>query len=76
MQGVVRFYNAKGYGFIDRADDGGSVYFHITDVNGKTILRSGDAVEFRTVQNLKGLRALEVRLLSRATQEANYESHT
>lgn len=63
MQGVVRWYSAKGFGFIDPvgSTDESAIYFHITSVSGRTILKPGDAVAFDIVQVPKGLKAVNVR---------------
>lgn len=65
QQGTVRWYSAKGYGFIDPmggVENQAAVYFHISDVQGRRVLRSGDVVLFDVVQVPKGLKCANVRL--------------
>lgn len=55
MQGVVRFYNQKkGYGFIDREDNKGDIFFHVTDVLESRYLEQNDQVEFEVKEGRKG----------------------
>jgi cold shock CspA family protein len=63
MQGIVRWYSAKGFGFIDPvgSTDESAVYFHITAVSGRTILKPGDVVIFDPVSSPKGTKAVNVR---------------
>ncbi|MCW6160247.1 MAG: cold shock domain-containing protein [Candidatus Micrarchaeales archaeon] len=61
MKGKVKMYNAvRGFGFIT-GDDGKDVYFHSTAVEGGATLSVGDAVEFETESNERGLRAKNVK---------------
>jgi cold shock protein len=63
MQGIVRWYSAQGFGFIDDpsgSTNGEAYYFHITAVKNRTILKAGDAVTFDPTQSPKGLRAVNV----------------
>ena len=62
MQGTVRWYSNQGYGFIDPTPsvDGEALYFHISDVKDRRILRAGDTVTFDVFQGVKGLKAKKV----------------
>jgi cold shock CspA family protein len=62
MQGIVRWYSAKGFGFIDSSDstDGKAIYFHLSDVKNRTVFKTGDAVTFETASTLKGPKAVNV----------------
>jgi cold shock CspA family protein len=63
MQGIVRWYSAQGFGFIDALNStgGNAIYFHITAVKNRTILKPGDSVIFDTASSPKGLKAVNVR---------------
>jgi len=62
MQGTVRWFSSQGFGFIDAlaSTDGNATYFHITSVKHRAILKPGEAVVYDTVQDLKGLKAINV----------------
>jgi len=65
MTGIVRWYSAKGFGFVDPSPslgmDGKAIYFHICDVRGRTILKPGDAVTFDVIPSPKGPKCVNVR---------------
>jgi len=64
MQGIVRWYSAQGFGFIDDPSgrtDGTAYYFHITSVKNRTVFKPGDSVIFDAAQSPKGLKAVNVR---------------
>ena len=59
IQGKVKwFYNAKGYGFIER-ESGSDVFVHFSAItgNGFRTLEEGHAVEFEIVDGPKGPQA-------------------
>jgi CspA family cold shock protein len=63
-QGTVKWFNdAKGFGFISRANGGGDVFVHHTAVqsSGFRSLAEGQTVEFEVVKGPKGLQAENVR---------------
>jgi cold shock protein len=62
MQGIVRWYSAKGFGFIDplRSTSDKGLYFHINDVKGRKVLKPGDAVTFTVVEGPKGPKCVNV----------------
>jgi cold shock protein len=62
QDGIVRWYSAQGFGFIDPSSstDGEALYFHITCVKNRTILKAGDRVQFDTMQGNKGLKCVNV----------------
>ncbi|GAH52742.1 unnamed protein product [marine sediment metagenome] len=63
-RGTVRFYNQKkGYGFIDREDNKGDIFFHHTGLVDKdTYPQQNDQVEFEVEQGRKGKdQAIKVR---------------
>ena len=61
--GTVKWFNdAKGYGFISRADDGKDVFVHYSSIagDGFRTLVQGQAVEYEEVNGPKGLFAAKV----------------
>ena len=65
-QGTVKWFNdAKGFGFISRANGGEDVFVHHTAVqaSGFRTLAEGQAVEFNVTKGPKGLQAENVRAL-------------
>ena len=62
ISGTVKWFNtSKGFGFI-LTDDGQEVFVHYSDIisDGFRNLSEGEKVTFKTVDNGKGLRAVEV----------------
>ena len=61
--GTVKWFNdAKGYGFISRAQDGRDVFVHYSSISGdgfRTLLQ-GQTVEYEEQQGDKGLFAANV----------------
>jgi cold shock CspA family protein len=70
MQGIVRWYSAQGFGFVDPLGntDGKALYVHISDVRDRTLLRPGDVVTFDTIQAPKGPKCVNVQVVK--TKEA------
>jgi cold shock CspA family protein len=71
MRGIVRWYSAQGFGFIDDPSgctNGEAYYFHITAVKNRTVFKAGDSVIFDPTQSPKGLKAVNVRAVD--TKEA------
>lgn len=66
MQGeVIRFDQAKGYGFISPAGAGEDVFLHVNDLlDDKHLVRPGVAVEFVVENGERGLKASSVRVIS------------
>lgn len=61
-KGRVKWFNeSKGYGFIER-DDGPDVFVHFSAIQGEghKTLKEGEAVEFEIVEDVKGLKAVNV----------------
>jgi len=56
------FHDAKGYGFISRADDGKDVFVHYSSISGDGFrtLNQGQTVEYDEQQGPKGLFAAKV----------------
>lgn len=64
-QGTVKWFNdAKGYGFVSRAN-GEDVFVHFSAIQsaGFKSLQEGQAVQFEVVKGPKGLQAENVQLL-------------
>ena len=64
MQGIVKWLNNKGFGFIV-VEDGADIFVHYTGIrdNGNSGFRSLDAgqkVEFKVTQGQKGPQATDV----------------
>lgn len=63
IRGTVKWFNdAKGYGFITRADGEKDVFVHFSAIGGSGFksLAEGDAVEFEVTQGAKGPQAERV----------------
>lgn len=66
---VVRFDEARGYGFITPDDGGDDVFVHANLLNGdKWALAPGVPVEYEAVANDRGPKAVMVRVLARGDQ--------
>ena len=65
MKGIVKWYNIKqGYGFIE-GEDGENVFIHKSEIPFWTIfLNKGDKVEYNKENTIKGLKAIELKLLN------------
>ena len=70
--GTVKWFNdAKGYGFISRADDGKDVFVHYSSISGEGFrtLAQGSTVEYEEQNGPKGLFAAKViKVLASAPQ--------
>jgi CspA family cold shock protein len=66
MTGTVKWFSEeKGYGFI-KGDDGHEVFVHWTALDtrrDRASLREGERVEFETMRDAKGIKAVNVRKL-------------
>jgi len=77
QQGTVRWFSGQGFGFIDALPpvDGSAIYFHITSVKNRAILKTGDRVTFDAIPSPKGgLKAINVVRVS-DTREENQCPH-
>jgi len=66
FRGTVKWFSKdKGYGFITREDTNSDVFVHFTDIQmeGFKTLQKGQKVEFDVVEDTKGPRAKNVRVL-------------
>lgn len=71
--GTVRWYSAKGFGFIDPTGSTKetAIYFHLADVNDRRILHAGESVTFEVVQVPKGFKCINVRAVDIIEVKAN-----
>jgi cold shock protein len=62
-KGKVKFFNgAKGFGFITQ-DDGGDLFFHVSEIQGGQEPKDNDRVEFEVGQGKKGPCAVQVKVV-------------
>jgi len=67
VRGTVKWFSKeKGYGFITRDDTNTDVFVHFTDIQkeGFKTLEKGQKVEFEVVDDAKGPRAKNVKILN------------
>lgn len=67
VRGKVKWFSKdKGYGFITREDTNTDVFVHFTDIQKKGFktLQKGQTVEFEVVDDVKGPRAKNVRIIN------------
>jgi len=60
---VAKWIGDRGFGFI-KCEDGKEVFVHNSDIEGKSILREGEKVEFEVTEGDKGPRAVKVKPIS------------
>jgi CspA family cold shock protein len=61
---VLRYDEARGYGFIVPDGGGEDVFVHANELVDKSNLTSGTVVEFESMESDRGLKAFGVRVLS------------
>ena len=60
-EGSVKFFNKdKGFGFIESDTEDRDIFFGASDVLEGTELQTGDKILFKTGENYKGKKAIEV----------------
>ncbi len=64
MNAIIVFYNEeKNFGFArDPANE--SYFFHANDCENASEIAKGETIEFTAEQNVKGLKAINVRVIS------------
>lgn len=71
MDGTVKWFsNEKGYGFI-AAENGRDHYFHLCDIQGADLVRTGDLVSFTSNRGSKGPKATAVTIISKGAAHAH-----
>ena len=67
---VKWFNNAKGYGFIEREEDGQDVFVHYRAIRGEGYrkLNGGEQVEYTLITSDKGLQADDVVTIEATTE--------
>src|SRR3989338_7773152 len=69
MNGTVKFYNRKkGFGFIS-GEDGNDYFVHFTALPRGLSLRDNDKVSFDPAEGDRGLKAENVQLLQKASEQ-------
>src|SRR3989338_3810759 len=69
MNGTVKFYNRKkGFGFIS-GEDGSDYFVHFTALPRGLSLRDNDKVSFEPAEGDRGLKAENVQLLQKASEQ-------
>jgi cold shock CspA family protein len=67
VQGLVKWFSSeKGYGFIT-CEHGQDHYFNVRDVKGAELPSNGDSILFDSQSGNKGLRALNVSIIKKAS---------
>jgi CspA family cold shock protein len=61
---VSRWFDFKGYGFIDVDGVDKDVFVHNSDVKGIHSIRQGEKVEFDIIETDKGHKAVNVQVIS------------
>lgn len=66
---VLKFDEARGYGFVGQEDGGEDVFIHVNDLDfDKSLLATGARVEFEIEESGRGLKASAVQLLEQAPE--------
>jgi CspA family cold shock protein len=60
---ITRWFNFRGFGFIDVEGHKKDIFVHTNDVKGYLSPEVGDTVEFEIQENYKGPRAVNVEIL-------------
>ena len=64
MEGTIkRWFDFRGFGFINVVDQEKDVFVHTNDVKGLTGPKIGDSVEFEIEDSDKGTRAVNVEIV-------------
>jgi CspA family cold shock protein len=60
---IARWFNYRGFGFIDIDGQEKDIFVHASDVKGWASPEVGDAVEFEVRDSFKGPRAVNVEIV-------------
>ena len=68
MKGIVRWFSPlKGYGFIYSREAGRDFFVHVSAIpkkaDGERVIYKDDQVEFETEEAVKGLKAVNVKII-------------
>jgi len=69
MRGRVKFFNTKrGFGFV-RGENEKDSFIHFSNINmdGSRILQTNDLVEYEEVRDVKGQKAINLKLINEVT---------
>ena len=73
MKGTVKFFNRiKGFGFI-KGEDEKDYFVHISAIEGGKFLNENDQVEFDAMEDEKGLKAQNIKILGAGEAPAEEE---
>jgi CspA family cold shock protein len=61
---IARWFDWRGYGFIDVDGSEKDVFVHSADVKGSYSIRQGEKVEFDIIDTYKGPKAVNVQVIS------------
>jgi cold shock CspA family protein len=61
---VKVYFDDKGYGFLERRDQGEDLFFHISDLPGRETVSQGECFAYDLEKSEKGLRAINLEPLS------------
>jgi cold shock CspA family protein len=59
---IARWFNFRGFGFIDVEGQEKDVFVHTNDIKGNSSPEIGDIVEFEVEESHKGQRAVNVKI--------------
>ena len=59
---IVRWFDRKGYGFIEVEEKEKDIFVHTNDFEGTANPKIGDIVEFEVKEDYKGLKAVNVKI--------------
>ena len=65
MKGTIaRWFETRGFGFIDVEGQPNDIFVHVTDMNGYSNPQVGDEIEFDVSETNRGPRAINVKSVS------------
>ena len=73
---IARWFDFRGYGFIEVEGQEDDIFVHSTNVNGDAVPKVGDFVDFDVQESPKGPRAVNVEIGSAPETQDDTESDT